>query len=103
MKILTPTQCSSIEDVRASIDTIDHEIIKLFGLRQKYVNEIVKFKSDPESVVALDRQKVVIDQISAWAKDNGLSEELFRTIYQALINKNVAHELELMQKHLQKM
>lgn len=100
MDIHSPEKCNSIQDIRAAIDIIDYEIVKLFALRANYVNEIVKFKSDKESVVAIDRQKVVLDQVGKWAKEMGLNEDLFRTIYQALINKNVAHELDLLQEHL---
>lgn len=98
MNITPAKDCKSIDEVRASIDAIDFEIISLFALRAQYVDEIVKFKSSHEGVVAIDRQKVVLDQIGKWAKEKGLDETLFCSIYQSLINKNVAHELDIFQK-----
>lgn len=98
MNITPAKDCKSIDEVRASIDAIDFEIISLFALRAQYVDEIVKFKSSQEGIVAIDRQKVVLDQIGKWAREKGLDEALFCSIYQSLINKNVAHELEIFQK-----
>ena len=100
MITLTPEQCTSILDVRTSIDHIDYEIIKLFALRAKYVDAVVKFKTDEKSVIAIDRQKQVVDQVGLWAKEMGLNEDTFREIYQMLINVNVAHEMELLQKQM---
>ena len=98
MNITPAKDCNSIDEVRASIDAIDYEIISLFALRAQYVDEIVKFKSSQEGVVAIDRQKVGLDQISRWASETGLDPALFSSIYQSRINKNDAHELDIFQK-----
>lgn len=100
MKIISPEQCISLKDVRASIDVVDYEIIKLFALRAKYVDAVVKFKTDEKSVVAIDRQKQVVDQVGLWAKEMGLNEDTFRFIYQSLIDINVAHEMTLLKMQM---
>lgn len=93
----TPTECASKEDIRNHIDQIDKEIIRLFSLRFQYVREIVKFKTDAESVVALDRKNQVIKVRGEWAAEMGLDKETFEQIYNFLIDHNISKELEILQ------
>ena len=92
----SPTECASKEDIRWQIDLIDQEIIKLFGLRFQYVSEIVKFKKDPESVVAQERKNLVIQQRGEWAEANGLDKATFEEIYRFLVDHNISKELEIL-------
>ena len=91
-----PTECNSKEDIRAQIDKIDQEIIKLFGIRFQYVSEIVKYKNDPESVVAVDRKNEVIKVRGEWAESHGLDKETFEQIYRFLVDHNIGKELEIL-------
>ncbi len=92
----TPTECASKEDIRTHIDQIDKEIIRLFSLRFQYVREIVKFKTDAESVVALDRKNQVIKLRGEWAEEMGLDKETFQQIYNFLIDHNISKEMEIL-------
>ncbi len=87
--------CSSIQDIRFGIDEIDYQILALFGKRFEYVKEIVKFKSDPDGIVARDRQLAVFEKRREWAQEFGLDPDLFEEIYKTLINWNVQKELEI--------
>ncbi len=87
--------CQNIAEIRAAIDEIDHQIISSFGKRMEYVNEIVKFKSDSDGIVAKDRQLEVFQKIREWANESGLNPDLFEEIYKTLINWNVQKELEI--------
>lgn len=93
----SPAECGSKEEIRAQIDLIDKEIIRLFGLRFQYVSHIVKFKSDPESVVAQDRKNEVIRLRGEWAEENGLDKQTFEEMYRFLIDHNIGKELEILQ------
>lgn len=92
----TPSNCSSKEEIRTQIDTIDKEIISLFALRYQYVEEIVKFKSDAESVVAKDRKNEVITKRGEWAASSGLDKNVFEQIFNLLIDHNIQKELEIL-------
>jgi chorismate mutase len=96
--LLSPTECSSKEDIRQQIDKIDQEIIALFGLRFKYVSEIVKFKNDPESIVAQDRKDHVISERGRWAHEHGLDKNTFEQIYRFLVDHNISKEMEMHQQ-----
>jgi isochorismate pyruvate lyase len=93
----SPAECSCKDEIRQQIDEIDKEIIKLFGLRFRYVSEIVKFKNDLESVVALDRKNHVIKARGEWAEEHGLDKETFEQIYRFLVDHNIGKELEILQ------
>ncbi len=98
MKLSNPNECLSIEEVRENIDKIDKKIIKLFAKRSEFVTAIVQFKTDAESAVAKERQKIVLNQIGDWAETKGLDRELYKTVYKMIIDKNVNHELNLLHK-----
>jgi len=92
----TPSECNSKEDIRAHIDIIDREIITLFSQRFQYVKEIVKYKTDAESVVAEDRKQEVIRVRGEWAEELGLEKEAFEKIYAILIEYFIKEEMKLL-------
>lgn len=95
-----PKECNCKEEIRQQIDAIDKEIINLFAQRFMYVNEIVKYKNDPESVVAKDRKTEVIEIRGKWAEELGLDRNTYEQIYRVLIDHNIQKELEILQKRL---
>ena len=93
-----PSECTCKEDIREQIDRIDREIIALFGLRFQYVSEIVKYKTDVESVVAQHRKDHVIRVRGEWAEKHGLDKVTFEQIYRFLVDHNIGKELEILEK-----
>ena len=96
MNIKRPEDCVSAEEVRNEIDNIDHQIMMLYGERHKFVEEIVRFKNDEESIVAHDRKKQVIKDRRKWAIENGLDPDTFEKMYNLLIESNIKRELEIL-------
>jgi chorismate mutase len=94
----SPSECCSKDEIRLQIDEIDKEIIKLFGLRYRYVCEIVKYKNDVESIVAQDRKDQVIRERGVWAENHGLDKQTFEQIYRFLVDHNIGKELEILNK-----
>lgn len=95
-----PSECCNKDEIRSQIDQIDKEIISLFALRFQYVSEIVKFKSDAQSVVAQDRKDEVIMQRGEWAEELGLDKETFQQIYRLLVDHNIRKELEILKERV---
>lgn len=91
-----PKSCRNIEEIRKEIDEIDFQILQLFSQRYSFVKEIVKFKTDEESVIAEARQKEVIRQRREWAEQLGLNPDLFEDVYWTLMRFNVKKELEIL-------
>ena len=93
----SPSDCNDKEEIRTQIDLIDKEIIALFGLRFQYVSEIVKYKTDVESVIAQDRKDQVIAERGKWAEEQGLDKVTFEQIYRFLVDHNIGKELEILE------
>ncbi len=95
-----PSECCGKEEIRQQIDIIDQEIIALFAKRFEYVSEIVKYKNDAESVVALERKNEVIRMRGEWAEQKGLDKETFEQIFQCLVDSNIKKELEILDSRM---
>jgi isochorismate pyruvate lyase len=93
----SPAECSSIEDVRAAIDAIDHEVVTALGLRYQYVKAITRFKKTTQDVRAPARQAAVIAQRREWASEVGLNPDVVEKLYRLLIDHFVAEELKELQ------
>ena len=98
MILKKPGDCISAEEVRNEIDKIDHQIIKLYGERHKYIEEIVRFKEDEEGIIAHDRKKQVLHDRKKWAEENGLDADTFEKMYILLIENNIKRELEILKQ-----
>ena len=91
--------CTSIEEVRKAIDTIDEQIIKLLGERYKYVKEIVRFKKHTEeSIIAQSRYDAVIASRRLLAEEHGLDANLIEQIYKDLLSHFIEEELKIIKK-----
>lgn len=90
-----------MNEVREEIDKIDQQIIALFSKRMKYVDEIVRFKQDEEGVIAAARKDQVLQNRARWAEEKGLDPEVFQQMYSLLIEKNIQHELALLNQKMQ--
>lgn len=91
-----PGECTSMNEIREQIDLLDAEIIRLFAERHHFVEEIVKYKSDAESVVAIERKLEVIRKRGEWAGELGLDSKTFEIIYTILVDSNIQKEMELL-------
>ena len=96
MSVKKPRECKSAEEIRNEIDTIDRQIISLFSERHKYVEEIVKFKHDENSIVAQERKDAVIRQRKTWAAESGLNPDTFEKMYTLLVESNIEHEMQIL-------
>ena len=96
MIVKKPVECKSADEIRNEIDRIDRQIISLFAERHKYIEEIVKFKHDENSIVAYERKEKVINQRKTWAEDAGLNPETFKEIYTLLVESNIKHEMNIL-------
>jgi chorismate mutase len=92
----------NIQEIRDSIDKIDHRILELFGARNHLVKEIVKYKTDTKEVVAKERQAVLFASRRKWAEDLNLDPDLFEKIFKMLIDSNIHMELEMLEQKKKK-
>jgi len=86
--------CKNIEEVRANIDLIDREIVKLLSERSKYVRQAAKFKKTTQDVKAPDRVEEVILKVRNMASEYGLDPEIVESVYRTMIACFIEHEMK---------
>ena len=77
--------CANLLEVRANIDRLDHEIIRLMAERGRYVAEAGRFKANPAAVSAPARVEEIIAKVRTIARENGLAEGVAERSYRAMI------------------
>ncbi len=91
-----PAQCTSIEEVRSEIDTIDSAIIRLIAKRFDYVREVVKYKDNtPGSIEADERRRQVIATRRDEAEAQGLDPDVVADIWNRLIAYFIEEEKKI--------
>lgn len=89
----TPQQCTSLEDIRVGIDTIDREIIAALGRRLHYVRAAAAFKPTEESIAAPERVGAMIPERRAWAEEAGLDPDFVGPLFAQIIHWFIAQQV----------
>lgn len=89
----TPRACESLQEIRAEIDGIDHEIIVTLGRRFAYVKAAAAFKTGETSVHAPERVAAMVEQRRRWAEQEGLSPDVIERMFRDLVAYFTAAEL----------
>ena len=87
-----PEECASLADVRAAIDALDEEVIRLIGRRAHYVKAAARFKASEADVAAPDRFAAMLQARRQWAEREGLSPDVIEKVYRDLVNYFIARE-----------
>ncbi|WP_158815081.1 chorismate mutase [Methylocapsa sp. S129] len=90
--------CANLLEVRANIDRLDHEIIRLMAERGKYVAEAGRFKANPAAVSAPARVEEIIVKVKGIAGESGLAESVAERTYRAMIAAFEDYEREEWQR-----
>ena len=95
-----PDSCTSIQDIREAIDSIDKDIINKFGIRFEYVKAAAKFKQNTKDVKAEERFNSMLKQRRTWAKQNNLNPDVIEKLYRDLVNYFINEELQKWQQDI---
>lgn len=88
-----------LAQLRAEIDRVDSELVQVLARRQKLVERVVTIKErDNLPAFIPGRIDEVLNNVSRQAEDAGLSPDLARTLWKAMIHWFV----ELEEKQLKK-
>jgi len=90
----TPTDCASLNDIRAAIDHVDRQIVALLALRADYVRAAAPFKTSQSAVAAPERQAAMLQARRQWAELEGLDPDFVEKLYQQVVDYFIARELE---------
>jgi isochorismate pyruvate lyase len=85
---------TSLADVRARIDAVDAELVRLLADRESLVRAAAAFKADADAVRAPDRVEQVIAAVREQAATAGLSPTVAEAVWRAMIAAFVDLELD---------
>lgn len=91
----TPGQCRNMEEIRADVNQVDREIIRLLGRRLAYVREAVRFKPDEKSITNPDHWERFFAQRRAWGEEEGYDPAVVEALYRRLYEYTVEVQLDL--------
>ena len=89
-----PDECRDMQDIRAEIDRLDQEVIRLLGQRFQYVQAASQFKTSATSVRAPERFKAMLEQRRVWAQEAGLDPDVIASMYRDLVNYFIEEEMK---------
>lgn len=87
-------QCRTMEDVRASVDEIDAQVVGLLGSRFRLMEAAARIKRNREDVRDEERKAAVIAHVRRRAEEVGAPPELVAQLYDLLIEGSIAYEFE---------
>ena len=93
MSVEPPEACQSMAQVRAGVDALDRELIALLAQRLGYMDAAARIKPNHCDVRDEARKRQVIANASAAAAAAGLPPGLAETLWKALVEASIAHEL----------
>jgi isochorismate pyruvate lyase len=79
------TCCQTLGEVRANIDRIDHEILRLMAERGSFVHEAGRFKADPNAVDDPRRVEAIISKLRGLAGEMHVEPAVVEATYRAMI------------------
>ena len=84
--------CKTLAEVRANIDRIDAQLIRLMAERGEYVREAARFKPNAAAVHDAARVEQVIAKVRGLADEAGLAPDVAEAAYRAMIGAFEEHE-----------
>lgn len=95
----SPESCASMAELRAAIDALDARLVALLAVRQRYMDRAAVLKTERGQVRDEARIEDVIEKVLAEAKKAGLSPAIAEPVWRLLIERSIAHELEMFDRH----
>ena len=92
--IKDPKDCQSMLDVRAGVDALDQELVRLLVKRQGYMDAAARIKPARDQVHDEARIEDVVSKVIAEANRQGLSPDIAEPVWRKLIERCIAHEFK---------
>ena len=80
--------CRNLGQIRAAVNAIDRQIVKLLGKRTQYARAAFAFKTDLKSIGQLAHRRKLFAQRKGWAMQHGADPRMVAKIYQAVVDES---------------
>jgi isochorismate pyruvate lyase len=85
-------ECKNLDDVRANIDRIDDELVRLMAERSGYVGLAARFKTRREEVVDPERIEDIIARIRGRSDELGMEADIAEQVFRTMIERFITFE-----------
>lgn len=88
-----PEDCTDMADLRAEIDRLDHDLVRLFAQRADYIDRAAQIKATADLPARInDRVEEVVANVRRHAATHGLPPDLVEKLWRRLIDWSIARE-----------
>jgi len=89
------TRCNTMEEVRAEVDRLDREIVRLLAEREQRIADAGRIKPTRDIVRDEARIEDVVRKVRAESLRHGADPDLVESIYRDMMERFIAHEFVL--------
>ncbi|MCX7644288.1 MAG: chorismate mutase [Rhodobacteraceae bacterium] len=95
--MLKPADCATMEEIRAGIDRVDEELVRLLAERAAYIDRAAEIKAAAALPARIEaRVEQVLGNVRRHALARGLPPELAEALWRQLIDWSIAREAEFL-------
>ena len=88
-----PQDCNSMADIRAEIDRLDEDLVRLFAERSGYIDRAAQIKAEADLPARIEaRVEEVVQNVRRHADTYGLPPDLVEKLWRRLIDWSIARE-----------
>ena len=99
MSIKNPEDCENMQEVRAGVDALDQELVRLMAKRQAYMSAAARIKGERAAVYDAARIEDVVAKVLQTASQYGLSSAIAEPVWREMIKRCIAYEFEQWDKN----
>ena len=89
----TPAECTTMADIRAEIDRLDGDLVRLFAERAGYIDRAAEIKARDDLPARINpRVEEVVQNVRRHAMTHGLPPDLVEKLWRRLIDWSIARE-----------
>ena len=88
-----PADCTTMAEIRAEIDRLDEDLVRLFAQRAGYIDRAAEIKATVDLPARIgSRVEEVVQNVRGHAETYGLPPELVEKLWRRLIDWSIARE-----------
>jgi isochorismate pyruvate lyase len=88
-----PADCTNMAQIRAEIDRLDEDLVRLFAERAGYIDRAAEIKAQVDLPARIDtRVEEVVGNVRRHAATYGLPPDLVEKLWRRLIDWSIARE-----------
>ena len=88
-----PADCTTMAEIRAEIDRLDEDLVRLFAQRAGYIDRAAEIKAGVDLPARIEgRVEEVVRNVRGHAETYGLPPDLVEKLWRRLIDWSIARE-----------